>query len=235
MPDVSRPLVAIAKSTGLAPQEWSQAIAPHCHHYKPTTDKVVDQYPPGTGYLLSLMPASAEAQTLYLICFLIVVAAAGLAMLLAPTIASVTGSFLVGAVFIAVLLLRHGNNFSLWPALVAVILAGALNTIVFTSTRRIAAAFVRGLILGVGAVIRVADLWLASGPAIMLLVDFVGRRDRTSFGRGLAYSVGLAVGLAPLAAANAINAGAVWASTYSARDTKSLDFSPGVLAHGLSA
>src|SRR4029079_6000916 len=44
MPDVSRPLVAIAKSTGLAPEEWSQAIAPHCHHYKPATDKVVLQY-----------------------------------------------------------------------------------------------------------------------------------------------------------------------------------------------
>jgi hypothetical protein len=35
---------------------WDEAIAPHAHHYAPQSGNVIDQYPPGTGLVLSMFP-----------------------------------------------------------------------------------------------------------------------------------------------------------------------------------
>lgn len=43
---------------------WSEMIAPHCHHYDAVTNKVILQYPPGTGFVLSLMPEGKSLQTI---------------------------------------------------------------------------------------------------------------------------------------------------------------------------
>ena len=34
-------------------EQWDEAIAPHCHHYDLNTKRIVLQYPPGTGWLMS--------------------------------------------------------------------------------------------------------------------------------------------------------------------------------------
>jgi hypothetical protein len=54
--DRTRYLVGVAKATGLDPDVWDYGVAPYCHHYKPRTDRVVLQYPPGTGFVHALWP-----------------------------------------------------------------------------------------------------------------------------------------------------------------------------------
>ena len=53
-----------AQSTELSPKGWFQMIAPHCHHYRPTSEKLIIQYPFGTGWLMSLFPEEHERRWL---------------------------------------------------------------------------------------------------------------------------------------------------------------------------
>ena len=60
-------LLNIASKITPNPIFWSEIISPHCTHYDQTTQQIILQYPPGTGYLLSLMPEGKELQTLSLL------------------------------------------------------------------------------------------------------------------------------------------------------------------------
>jgi hypothetical protein len=85
----------VAKAKALTPPvpEWSQIVAPDCHHFKKATDRVILQYPPGTGLLLSFFSEGYQEHGAFnLACAVLV---AGLAMV-ALASANVTTSFLVG-------------------------------------------------------------------------------------------------------------------------------------------
>ncbi len=60
-------LLNIASKINTNPLNWSEIIAPHCTHYDRTTQQIILQYPPGTGYLLSLLPEGKELQALSLL------------------------------------------------------------------------------------------------------------------------------------------------------------------------
>jgi hypothetical protein len=76
----SRRLIAGMLETELRVRDWYQAVAPHCHHYKRVPDRVVLQYPPGTGFLMAAFPEPVQSRGL-LIDAIIAIAAvfAGLA------------------------------------------------------------------------------------------------------------------------------------------------------------
>src|SRR3569833_418663 len=42
-------LIHTAESLHLPPQQWSEMVAPHAHHYNAKTHAIILQYPPGTG------------------------------------------------------------------------------------------------------------------------------------------------------------------------------------------
>src|SRR5688572_27328686 len=52
--DRTRKLVHLLRSEGLPQAKWSELVAPHAYHYFPVSGKVGPQYPPGTGWVLSL-------------------------------------------------------------------------------------------------------------------------------------------------------------------------------------
>ena len=56
-------LTSIASKINANPLTWSEMIAPHCHHFDKATHQIVLQYPPGTGFALSLLPEGKELQT----------------------------------------------------------------------------------------------------------------------------------------------------------------------------
>ena len=62
-PQVSQ-LINWFKSTGTSPEQWSEMVAPQAHHYVERTQSVIDQYPPGTGLVLSLFPEGKSVQGL---------------------------------------------------------------------------------------------------------------------------------------------------------------------------
>ena len=49
-------LVGVAEQLFSNSDLWSEAVAPHCHHFNKLSNKIVLQYPPGTGLLLSFFP-----------------------------------------------------------------------------------------------------------------------------------------------------------------------------------
>lgn len=49
-------LVSVAKRKLAGSETWYEPTAPHCHHYVPSSGKVILQYPPGTGAILALFP-----------------------------------------------------------------------------------------------------------------------------------------------------------------------------------
>jgi hypothetical protein len=226
MPAVSRPLIAIAKAIGEPAEAWREAIAPHCHHYKPGVDKIVLQYPPGTGFLLSLLPETGATRSLLLASVLAILALAVLGMAVAPTLATALPVSLAGYVMVAAIV-RHWSSFSVGPAIVAAVLAGALSAVAFAGKRW--TPFILLGLIGLGAAIRVANVWLATGAIVILAWEFLRRPSVPAFVRGLLFASALAIGLVPLFAADLINAGSLFATTYSPADARPPDFSPAIL------
>jgi hypothetical protein len=56
-----------ARITSLSNEDWYQMIAPHCHHYRDSSGMIIDQYPFGTGWLLSLLPEEYARRWLIII------------------------------------------------------------------------------------------------------------------------------------------------------------------------
>jgi len=92
-----------------------------------------------------------------------------------------------------------------------------------SNRQHISAAAALGLLLGISVDFRLANLFLAAGYVVYFLICFLERRDRSSLLRGLFFGSMFAVGLSPTLASNAINAGSVFATTYSSGDAVSPD------------
>jgi len=60
-------LVGLAKQINPLESRWAEMIAPHCHHFKPGSENIILQYPPGTGFVLSLLPNGKELECLALL------------------------------------------------------------------------------------------------------------------------------------------------------------------------
>ena len=65
--NVYQQLKTWADSTPLNSSEWYQMIAPHCHHFRDTSGLIIDQYPFGTGWLLSFLPEKQSRRWLVII------------------------------------------------------------------------------------------------------------------------------------------------------------------------
>jgi len=231
MPAVSRPLLAIAKTTDEPPSAWREAIAPQCHHYKPAVDRIVLQYPPGTGFLLSLMPENGAARDLLIASVLAILALALFGTAVAPTLATAWVTSIAGYAMAAAIS-RHWTSFSLGPAIVAAVLAGGLSAIAFRG-RRALPFLLLGLVLGLGSAVRLPNVWLAAGALALLAWELLRRPSLPAFRQGLMLALGLAIGLAPVLVADLINAGSPFATTYSPTDAQAPDFSAAVLWHGV--
>ena len=53
-------LLTTLRVEGIQEQEFSWMITPHAYHIVPGTDLAINQYPPGTSYLLSLLPIESR-------------------------------------------------------------------------------------------------------------------------------------------------------------------------------
>ncbi len=62
--DQTRWLIAQFKENQVPVSEWAELVTTHAHHYFPGTDQVGPQYPPGTGWVLSMFPRSTDVKAL---------------------------------------------------------------------------------------------------------------------------------------------------------------------------
>jgi hypothetical protein len=83
-----------------------------------------------------------------------------------------------------------------------------------------------GFLFGLGVNFRLANLFLASGHGLFLLVSFLKSRKASQFLQGALFAIAFVAGMAPTLASYTINAGSPLTSTYSGHpDVKPLDLS----------
>src|SRR6185437_16401484 len=75
-----------------------------------------------------------------------------------------------------------------------------------------------GLLLGFSVNLRLANLFLAAGYCLFFLFTFLWDRKPGIFLRGAGFGMALLVGMSPTLAANWINAGSPFATTYGGQD-----------------
>ncbi len=226
----------IAKLKGLAePDQWAHMVGPHCHNYKAQTDRVILQYPPLTGLLLSLFTEGVQTRMVLalvdaiLVGFLAFVAISARVWTV-PLLAAALGAFLFFG------LKRYGGSLSIVGSTLLLMITGYLTVIISDASRarRLPAAeFALGLVLGLSVGFRIANLLLVSGYGVILGITLVRRPGPRTGSSVLAMLAGFILGVSPVLAANAINAGRLLASTYGRADATPVVWTRETLQSGL--
>lgn len=227
----ARRLIDAMRASGRPVEAWFQAVAPHCHHYKAASDRVVLQYPPGTGLLMLAFPEPVQSRGLLIAAIL---GAAALFAGLAGGSASWLGAAGAGVAGLMVVAAARSGHFSesVPPAILLAAIAGALLDWAFAA-ERIWPLVAVGLVIGVSGDVRIANLALGLGPLAVLGWAVLARRRGADLWRAAGFGVGMLAGVLPTLAGNQINAGSVLASTYSDVDASAPVFGLAALWRGL--
>ena len=211
--------------------EWNDPNRIPCHTYIPASDKYVLQYPPGTGFVLSLFPAGFQVIPLYVLTSVVTVVFS----LLALTYASMLYRLLLAAAFgdIAIYLMINPTkaSYSVAPTMMVCALAGYLTAKFFVAEprRRLILLALVGLLIGLSVNFRLPNLFLAAGYCLYLAGAFLLARSKQTFLQGASFGIAFLIGIAPTLIANAINAGSPFSTTYGSVDVTPPELNPAVL------
>ena len=216
-----------AQSTEMNPQGWYQMVAPHCHHYRPTSEKLIIQYPFGTGWLMSLLPEEHERRWLA-IGSLSIGAVLGIFKInrekspllkIFRTFNTLTLIYLIQIFWLRSDSLAPSILIAYWSAEMA--LAYAKNPQTRSQWLSIVSILL-GLLLGFSITIRTGNLffWFAGFLAIGLVAlakPFQKQPLTRTIGWG---TLGLLPGTLANLYFNAVNTGSAFVTTYTPKDTK---------------
>jgi hypothetical protein len=230
--DVSRDddhyLSAKLKAIGFA--RWSDVTNAPCHTPMPATNKLVIQYPPGTGFMLALFPEGFQVIPLYVLATVMVAGFALLGISCARAASSILLTAAFGCLAIYLMINPAKASYSVAPTMVVCALAGYLTARLFLAEqhRRLLTVTV-GLVIGVAVNFRLPNLFLSAGYFAFFFVSFLWSRKIETVVQGILFGAGFLAGMAPTLVANALNAGSPFATTYGAADVTPPDFSLGVI------
>jgi hypothetical protein len=200
---------------------WNDPMSAPCHSTMPKTGKHVLQYPPGTGAALALFPEGYQVIPLYVVANIAAFAFALVALFRASSPPMLTLAAVFGLAAIYLMINPTKASYSMAPTMILCAAAGLFGARLFTSTasrERLWLAITVGFLIGLSAVFRLPNLFLASGYCVFFLGAFLLARSRQTFLEGLAFGVAFLIGTSPMLAANWINAGSPLSTTYSAID-----------------
>jgi len=227
--DDDRYLASKLKEIGFP--SWSDVSTAPCHTPMPAANKLVIQYPPGTGLVLALFPPGFQVVPLYVVATTIVFGFALLGILYARSTSSIflIGGF--GCLAIYLMINPAKASYSIAPTMVVCALAGFLTAKLFFSSRRhkILLTVLLGLCIGLSVNFRLPNLFLSAGYLLFLLVSFARTPNKESLLQGALFALALLIGMAPTLLANAINAGSPFATTYSGVDVVPPEFNLGII------
>jgi hypothetical protein len=168
-----------------------------------------------------MFPAGFQVIPLYMIANLVAAAFALLAIWRAssPPSLALAAVFGLGAIYLMINPTKA--SYSVAPTMIVCALAGFLSATLFSSDvprRRLLLAIAVGILLGLSATFRLPNLLLAAGYGIIFLLAFLLARSRQTFLEGLAFGIAFLIGIAPTLAANWINAGSPFTTTYGGVD-----------------
>ena len=198
----------------------------------PASKKNVLQYPPGTGFVLAAFPARFQAIPLYMLASLVAFGFALFALLRASTIPLVLLAAVFGDIAVYLMINPTKASYSMAPTMMVCALAGYLTARLFADRRGAATRSPRGadrLLLGLAVTFRLPNVFLSAGYFVFLLVAFLMARSKETFLQGLAFGLAFLVGVAPALAANAINAGSPFVTTYGGIDVAPREMNTEVL------
>ena len=211
---------------------WNDPMTAPCHIFQPATQKLVMQYPPGTGLVLALFPPGFQVIPLYV---LATIAVSGFGLLAIARATSIR-SILMAAVFadVAVYLMINPtkSSFSMAPTMVVCALGGFLTARLFAVERprhRLVLTLATGFVIGLAVNFRLANLFLSAGYFAFFGLAFLRSRKFDRVLQGGLFGIAYLVGIAPTLIANAINAGSPFKTTYGGADLAPPEFDLNVL------
>ena len=211
---------------------WADVTKAPCHTPMPATNKLVLQYPPGTGFMLALFPEGFQVIPLYASATVIVFGFALLGIFYARSTVSILSAAGFGCLAIYLMINPAKASYSVAPTMVICALAGLLTAKLFLVEKRwqrLAFAGLVGLLTGLSVNFRLPNLFLASGYLVFFLVSFLGSRKIEAALQGASFGTAFLVGMAPTLVANAINADSPFSTTYGGVDVTPPEFGLSVI------
>jgi hypothetical protein len=217
------------KAIGYA--EWHDVKRAPCHPFIPAVGKYVLQYPPGTGFVLSLFPAGFQAVPLYVLANVTIFAFALFALFRARDPALLALAAVFGFAALYLMINPSKASYSVPPTMMVCAAAGFLTAKLFAvrRQRRLVILALVGLLIGLSVNFRLPNLLLAAGYCLCLAGAFLLARSRETFLQGLVFGGSFLIGIAPTLIANAINAGSPFSTTYGGVDAVPPELNAGVL------
>jgi hypothetical protein len=201
---------------------WSDPATAPCHTSMPAAKKLVMQYPPGTGFVLALFPQGFQVVPLYVLATVVVFGFASLGISYARSTSSILLTAAFGCLAIYLMVNPTKASYSMAPTMVSCVLAGFFTARLFAARLwrdRVLLAALVGFLIGLAVNFRLPNLFLSSGYFLFFLVAFLMRSKIETFLQGALFAAGFLAGVAPTLAANAINAGSPFSTTYGGADT----------------
>jgi hypothetical protein len=197
---------------------WSDPTTAPCHTLMPATNRLVIQYPPGTGFVLALFPSGFQVIPLYVLASVVAFGFALLAIAYTSTIFSLMLVAAFGDAVIYLMINPTKASYSMAPTMMVCALAGFLTAKLFVDAgrRQLVLTILIGLLLGLAVNFRLANLFLSAGYFLFFGFVFLRLRKLEAFLKGGLFGVAYLVGIAPTLIANTINAGSPFATTYGA-------------------
>ena len=200
--------------------EWNDVKRFPCHTRNPDADKYVLQYPPGTGFILSLFPDGFRVVPLYILTSVVAVGFSLLALTYASTLYRLMLVAAFGDSAIYLMINPTKASYSVAPTMMVCALAGFLTAKLFMepSRHRFVLWALVGLLIGLSVNFRLPNLFLAAGYCLYLAGAFLLARSKETFLQGASFGIAFLIGIAPTLIANAINAGSPFSTTYGSVD-----------------
>jgi len=210
---------------------WNEPTRAPCHTQTADGSKWVMTPPPGTGFVLALFPEGFQVVPLYMLANAIVAGLALFGMWRAQEKVGLTLAALLGALSIYFMINPTKASYSMAPTMVVCALAGLFTARLFVDEgrRRLLMVAAVGVLLGLSASFRIANVVLSAGYFLFFGLSFLIWRTRETFVSGLALGLSFLVGLLPVFAANLVNSGNPLVSAYGGRDTAPRSLDPAVL------
>jgi hypothetical protein len=205
---------------------------PPCHTLMPATNKLVMQYPPGTGFVLAAFPEGFQVIPLYVVTTVLIFGLALLGIYLARSTPSIFLATAFGCVAVYLMINPTKASYSMAPTMVACALAGFLTARFFLAGQprhRLFLAGLIGLIIGLSVNFRLPNLLLSSGYLLFFAVSFLWSRKIELALQGALFGAALVAGMTPTLLANAINAGSPFSTTYGGVDVKPPELNFGIV------
>jgi len=206
--------------------EPSDPAKPVCHTLLPSGRRVI-QYPPGTGFVMSLLPEGHQAAPMFIAASAIILALALLALARARSTPAILACGAIGCEALYMMINPSKASYSIAPAAplcAALGVATALMLFDSRPRRALAGALVAGALVGLTVDFRISNALLAAGYLVLFGIDLVIRRSIQPFLQGIAFVAAMVLGALPTFVFNAINAGSPFRTTYSAQDATPPDF-----------